>query len=110
MSARAFTFQKRRNGIVTTNTDHYKFYEVVLHNTTVFVMNDSLITLNSGGWRTNTTKTAINRAFDLLDIPARLWQKKFEWFVTYDGTTFDFEDGMNLDGRLRSVMKKLDIF
>lgn len=109
MSARAFTFQKRRNGIVTTHTDHYKFYEVILHNTTVFTMNDSLITLNSGGWQTSTTKVAINRAFDLLNIPARLWQKNFEWYVTYDGVTIDFEDGLKLDGRLYSVIKKLDI-
>jgi len=29
MSARAYTFQKRRNGIVTTYTDHWCFYQVV---------------------------------------------------------------------------------
>lgn len=109
MSARAFTFQKRRNGIVTTNTDHYKFYEVILHNTTVFTMADGVVTLNSGGWRTSTTKVAINRAFDLLNVPARLWQKNFEWYVTFDGLTLDFHDGIRLDGRLRSVMSKLGI-
>ena len=110
MSARAYTFQKRRNGIVTTYTDHWCFYQVVLHNTTVFTQHsDRSITLNSGGWRTATTKTAINRAFDLLHIPARVWQKNFEWFVTYDGATFPFEDGMKLAGRLYSFINKLGV-
>ena len=110
MSARAFTFTKRRNGIVTTYTDHSSYYEVVLHSTSVFKMyGDGIIELNSGGWRTNTTKTAINRAFDLLNIPARLWQKNFEWYLTYDNMTIEFYDKMTAAGSISRIMKKLNI-
>jgi hypothetical protein len=110
MSARAFTFNKRRNGIVTTYTDHLNFYEVVLHSTSVFKMyGDGVIELNSGGWRTNTTKTAINRAFDLLEVPARLWQKNFEWYLTYDKMTIEFTDKMTVAGSISKILKKLYI-
>lgn len=110
MSARAFTFAKRRNGIVTTHTDHVGFYEVILHNTTVFTKyHDGSIVLNSGGWRTNTTKTAINRAFDLLDINARIWQKNFNWKLTYEGVTTQFEDGMVVAGAVWKMLRRLSL-
>jgi hypothetical protein len=42
--------------------------------------------LNSGGYRTHTTKKRINQY-----SPVRIYQKNFEWFLA-DGT--EFEDNM----------------
>lgn len=110
MSARSFTLEKRRQGIITVNTDGLDFYEIILHHTSVFVKySDGSIVLNSGGWRTNTTKTAINRAFDLLGIKARVWQKNFNWKLTYEGVTTQFEDGMVVAGAVWKMLRRLSL-
>ena len=110
MSARAFTFNKRRNGIVTTYTDGIGFFQVVLHSTTVFSKyHDGSMQINSGGWRTATTKTAINRAFELLNIDARLYQVDFKWFLRYDNLRLEFEDNMTFGGSVGEIIRKLGI-
>lgn len=60
---------------------------IILHGTTVvrFYPN-GLVKLNSGGWRTHTTKKRINKY-----SPVGVYQKNFEWFLR-DGTPF--EDNM----------------
>ena len=52
---------------------------------------DGRTVLDSGGFRTVTTKARINDHSD-----ARVWQKDFEWFVGYRGQTTPFADGMVL--------------
>lgn len=60
---------------------------IELHGTNVVVIYpDDSVMLNSGGWRTSTTKDRINKY-----SPVRVYQKDFEWFLS-DGTPF--EDGM----------------
>lgn len=58
-----------------------------LHDTNVIVQNpDGSFVLNSGGWRTSTTKDRINKY-----SPYRVWQEKGIWYVNgsmfYDGIT-----------------------
>lgn len=66
------------------------------HQTAVVVEHpNGSYTLNSGGYRTSTTKERINR-----HLPAgyRLIQRDFEWYVVDpDGDRIDFSDGMEID-------------
>ena len=64
-------------------------------NTHVFTLyNDGSIRLNSGGYRTPTTKRRINQAADAFGINLSVWQKDFDWYVKYNGKTYDFVDRM----------------
>lgn len=100
MSARSFKLNgKMRQGNITVLNDQ-DVVAVILHNTTVMMFSKKLnkVKLTSGGWRTPTTKTAINNALRQLEsvigqpLPS-VFQKKGEWLLT-DGTKF--QDGMEL--------------
>lgn len=54
-------------------------------------------TLNAGSWYTCHTKKCMNVAFELLSIPAHVYQAKNVWYVTHDGTELEFHDGMTLN-------------
>jgi hypothetical protein len=60
-----------------------------LHNTNVLTFKGDKITLNSGGYRTRTTKERIN---EFLPNGYHLSQKAFEWFLNGE----PFTDGMEL--------------
>src|SRR5258706_10774935 len=78
-----------------------------LHSTDVVVRHaDGSATLNSGGWRTVTTKERLNRY-----APCRVYQEKFAWYVVGKDATgawdwahpAPFEDGMRVDARGRVI-------
>ena len=58
---------------------------------------DGTIRLNSGGWRTFTTKNAMNQASNQYDLGFGVYQRNFDWFVTWKGQELPFEDGMILN-------------
>lgn len=62
----------------------------------VSVRVNGTIILNSGGWRTATTKTAMNQASRQDALGLRVWQEKGEWFVNFKNQSIPFEDGMVL--------------
>jgi hypothetical protein len=63
---------------------------VKLHNTVVVqIHNDGTYTLNNGGYLTKTTKDRINEY-----SPARLYQKKFEWYLGDNGK---YSNGIRID-------------
>jgi len=64
------------------------------HNTDVVTIDpNGVITLQSGGWYTNTTKHRMNQyAPDVY-----VFQKRGNWFVDWMGKTYDFADGMRLN-------------
>lgn len=67
---------------------------VKLHATYVVVIHaDGTYTLNSGGWRTVTTKSRINQF-----SPAYVYQDDGEWYVNDGGfgNRVAFEDGMRV--------------
>mgnify|MGYP005833806839 CR=1 FL=1 len=71
-----------------------------LHNTTI-VRRDSInnnIVLNSGGWRTPTTKRRMNQIFDEYLIPLHVYQQDYDWYVYRSDTeeTIEFTDYMEL--------------
>jgi hypothetical protein len=74
------------------------YVAVVLHRTPVVKVGDGLggvITLNSGGWRTPTTKTRMNQVANAWELGFNVYQKDFEWYVSMaDGEVREFADGM----------------
>jgi hypothetical protein len=68
---------------------------VVYHRTPVVVFGYTDITLNSGGYRTATTKKRMNQASRMFDLRFLVFQKNFNWYVkTEGGDVFKFEDGI----------------
>ena len=71
---------------------------VVLHRTAIAVYDHNLkaVKLNSGGWHSNTTKSRLNAILQELIAGARVYQKNFNWFLSYHNVDVDFWDGMIL--------------
>ena len=71
---------------------------VVLHRTAIAVWahNNEAVKLNTGGWHSNTTKSRLNAILDQVMYGARVYQKNFDWFLSYNNQTYDFMDGMIL--------------
>lgn len=90
--------QTRKLGTRSTSiyTDPYGDTVVVYHQTEVVRFNASRIILNSGGWRTVTTKTRMNQAANQFGLGFRVSQKKGIWTVRMPGGfILPFRDGMN---------------
>ena len=59
---------------------------VTYHDTPVVTVDpDGTVTLNSGGWRSATTKTRMNQAASQLNLSFSVQQRDFEWRVSVDG-------------------------
>ena len=71
---------------------------VVLHRTAIAVYdhNTQALKLNTGGWHSNTTKSRLNAILSEVKWGARVFQKNFDWFVSFNNQTQDFVDGMIL--------------
>ena len=71
---------------------------VVLHRTAIAVYdhNTQALKLNTGGWYSVTTKSRLNAILQELIGCARVYQKNFNWFLSYNNSTHDFMDGMIL--------------
>jgi hypothetical protein len=54
---------------------------VIYHSTIVAAWNATTITLDSGGWRTATTKTRINQAASQYALDFRVFQSRGDWYV-----------------------------
>lgn len=91
--AQAHTFKGTARAQLTVNgARHY-----VYHRTAVVIVNsDRTIRLDSGGWRTVTTRTAMNQASNQDELGFRVFQRAGDWFVTWQGRDLPFTDGMTL--------------
>lgn len=68
------------------------------HRTAVVVVReDKTIRLDSGGWRTATTKTAMNQASNQDCLGFRVFAKNGDWFVNWQDRDIEYRDGMVLD-------------
>ena len=54
------------------------------------------VKLSSCGYTTNTTKSRLNAILDEVEYGCRVFQKNWNWFVSYNEDTKDFFDGMIL--------------
>lgn len=65
---------------------------VKLHATDVVTFApDGSVTLNTGGWKTVTTKDRINNA-----SPYQVWSKRGTWYVTIGGISVPFAEGITI--------------
>lgn len=89
--------QVEKSRIVANNTLLIDYKDgsraVRFHTTDVVTERDGIITLNSGGWRTVTTKERINNPIGMKRNFPYLYQRDSQWFigegVFYDGIQFD---------------------
>ena len=80
--------------------------KVCYHNTIVVEVTDDEIRLNSGGWRTNTTKRRMNQASLQYQLGIHVYQVNYSWYVGYNGKVYPFEDKMTIKReplRLRNI-------
>jgi hypothetical protein len=101
MSARSFTLDKKRQGNITVNRTMVEGVgeqiQVVLHDTAIVTkMPAGEVVLRSGGWLTNTTKTAINRGLSLLGLTVSIKQAKGQWFLIDGQDRLEFFDNMTV--------------
>ena len=65
--------------IATTIT--YKPFSITYHQTMVFKYDLKKVVLNTGGWKTVTTKRRMNQGFSAMNLPYSVYQEKKEWYV-----------------------------
>lgn len=70
---------------------------ITYHSTDVVTFDEKSITLNTSGWFTNTTKNRMNQTSNQFDLEFCVFQKNGNWFVEFQGTTVEFENGMTLE-------------
>ena len=73
---------------------------VVLHRTAIatYDHNTNALKLNTGGWYSVTTKSRLNAILQGIIGCASVYQKQFDWYLSYNNQTVDFWDGMILSG------------
>lgn len=68
--------------------------KVVYHSTTVVDANEKRIILDTGGWKTATTKTRMNQAAAEYGLPYKVVQVKSKWYAMFDNG-----EGVSIPGR-----------
>jgi hypothetical protein len=66
------------------------------HNIATVDHSTNAVKVSSCGWQTVTTKSRLNAILQGLIAGASVYQKNFDWFVSFRGQTEDFIDGMIL--------------
>ena len=93
------TMQRIGKTATTVARDADGVLRVTYHATAVVtVAADGTVTLNSGGWRTATTKARMNQAANQLGLGFSVYQEKGDWYVRnldWDNP-IPFKDGMTL--------------
>mgnify|MGYP007063378087 FL=1 len=72
--------------------------QVYLHGHQIATLdhNTNALKLDSCGYESVTTKSRLNAILEEVKWGCRVFQKNWNWFVSYNGTTTDFIDGMIL--------------
>ena len=71
---------------------------VFLHNHRIATVNHATnaVKLSSCGWQTVTTKSRLNAILSEVKYGCSVFQKQWNWYVSFRGQTQDFVDGMIL--------------
>ena len=68
---------------------------IIYHSTPIVRVTDKAIKLESGGWRTATTKKKMNQGLAELGVNfIYVFQKNYLWYVNVNGQAQEFKDGM----------------
>ena len=66
------------------------------HNIATFDHNLKAVKVSSCGWQTVTTKSRLNAILSEVKYGCSVFQKQWNWYVSFRGQTQDFVDGMIL--------------
>ena len=66
------------------------------HQIATFDHNLKAVKLSSCGYETNTTKSRLNAILDEVKMGCKVFQKNFDWFVSFNNQVQTFFDGMIL--------------
>ena len=66
------------------------------HNIATLDHNTKALKLSSCGYETVTTKSRLNAILEEVKYGAKVFQKNFNWFISYQSKTVNFFDGMIL--------------
>ena len=71
---------------------------IYLHGHQIATVDHNLkaVKLSSCGYTTNTTKSRLNAILDEVKYGCKVFQKNWDWFVSYNDQTTLFRDGMIL--------------
>ena len=84
------------NTMVSFNTNT-NCSQVRLHGNLIATFDHNVkVKLSSCGWHTPTTKSRLNAILNEVKWGCRVFQKNFDWFVSFNNQTRDFVDGMIL--------------
>ena len=72
--------------------DNTAITSVKYHNTDVVKFSHNWIVLNSGGYRTYTTKKRMNQTSQEYNLGYKVFQYNYNWFVTYKGKTIEYNN------------------
>ena len=77
--------------------DSDSYQKCIFHSTQIVKWNNSAIVLNSGGYKTLTTKRRMNQVSETYNLGFQVYQVDFIWYVDYRGETLEFKDYMKLE-------------
>jgi hypothetical protein len=90
---------------VQVTIDQETVYHIKLHSTHIITyFPNGEVELNSGGWRTSTTKNRMNEY-----APVGISQYRGLWTVRYDGKDYPYADGMVINTSTGEVRGILDV-
>lgn len=68
------------------------------YQTDIVKIGNNTVTLDSGGYKTSSTRKNINRILDVYKVPFHVFQHEKEWkLVDRNGLFFPFEDGKQIN-------------
>ena len=89
-------FRKDNTEVVYNSNTNCSSVYLHGHQIATFEHNLKAVKLSSCGWQTNTTKSRLNAILDEVKYGCKVFQKNWNWFVSYNEDTQDFWDGMIL--------------
>lgn len=90
-------FNKYKVGKHKTKVFEEEDYTIIkYHQTEVVKFNNNKIILNSGGYKTLTTKVRMNQASAEYNLGFEVFQKKNKWYINYKGKEIEFKDNIIL--------------
>ncbi len=72
--------------------------QICLHGHQIATVDHSTnaVKIDSCGWQSVTTKSRLNALLQEVKYGCKVFQRNFDWFVSYNNQTVDFMDGMIL--------------
>ena len=79
---------KEKNCIILNADEKYEdTTKVIYHETAVVTFNKYTILLDTGGYKTRTTKLRMNQTSQVYNLGFKVFQKNKKWYVEFNGVT-----------------------